>query len=96
MWIIMWIILKTLTNGFKKVKATFTTFFTDQKTDLNIFSIVLNIDQKKKKTMHNDPIIRLWMLQNALTTFTQIVHCADRLFFYKNNCQGVIFLAHFF
>ena len=46
--------------------------------------------------MHNDPIIRLWMLQNALTTFTQIVHCADRLFFYKNNCQGVIFLAHFF
>jgi hypothetical protein len=44
----------------------------------------------KYEPMHDDPIIHLWMLQNALTTFTQIVHHALYLFFYKNYCQGVI------
>ena len=42
--------------------------------------------------MHDDPTIHLWMLQNALTTFTQIVHRTVHLFFYKNYCQGVIFV----
>ena len=64
----MRIILKTANNGLKDTAKTLNAFFIDQKIVLKKFFIALNIYQNIN--MHDDPVVRLWMLQNALTTFT--------------------------